>query len=500
MTQKTVCIVGAGISGLSCAHELVQRGFKVNVYEASDAIGGKAKSEQTLSGYPSEHGFRIYSRYNNLYTIFSKLKIKENTTVMNNLVDVNFNLVFNNVNPITYFVKRSVFRPFTVLANIYQARKLFSINELLLLGKEMVLFPFRSKKYYQKCKNVDFATYLKKKDKKRSKAFMRYIGEWTHTAWGANPKKSAAYLTLDVLSKVHYRFMNIFKKDLLFPVMNGPSSQALFSHWHQLLKEQGVNFYFNQVLTNVNIDIASKNIQELIFKEKNQSNHITADYYVLALPVDKVATLLPNSVFPNLTELSEHTYRYNGVQLYLSGDHHILDGITRFEDSNWGLIACYQTDKLWPNTHFKPPVTAILSAIISNWEKPGIIHKKRVTECSPTEIIDEIVAQIATHRRLVLARNNVFDFSIDKSVKFSEDNSKIIDVEVKLYSTGSGMYDKQPEVTTAINTLFLAGDYINTDMHQGTMESACISGKLAANAIMKAAGCKEGFCDIYKMS
>ena len=42
--QKRVAILGGGVAGLSAAHELALRGFKVTVYELHAHLGGKARS------------------------------------------------------------------------------------------------------------------------------------------------------------------------------------------------------------------------------------------------------------------------------------------------------------------------------------------------------------------------------------------------------------------------------------------------------------------------
>ena len=62
--QQTVAILGGGVAGLSAAHELAERGFKVHVYERKTALGGKARSlsvpNSGTSGrlpLPGEHGF-----------------------------------------------------------------------------------------------------------------------------------------------------------------------------------------------------------------------------------------------------------------------------------------------------------------------------------------------------------------------------------------------------------------------------------------------------------
>src|SRR5436189_1512430 len=62
-----VVILGGGIGGLSAAHELVERGFDVAVYECRGDWGGKARSygvpasgSQGRSDLPAEHGFRLF--------------------------------------------------------------------------------------------------------------------------------------------------------------------------------------------------------------------------------------------------------------------------------------------------------------------------------------------------------------------------------------------------------------------------------------------------------
>ena len=65
--MQTVAILGGGVGGLSAAHELAERGFKVDVYELRDSFGGKARSMDapgTATGgrraLPGEHGFRFF--------------------------------------------------------------------------------------------------------------------------------------------------------------------------------------------------------------------------------------------------------------------------------------------------------------------------------------------------------------------------------------------------------------------------------------------------------
>ena len=65
-----VAILGGGVSGLSAAHELIERGFAVSVYESKNMFGGKARSlsvPNSGSGgrkdLPVAHGFRFFPAF-----------------------------------------------------------------------------------------------------------------------------------------------------------------------------------------------------------------------------------------------------------------------------------------------------------------------------------------------------------------------------------------------------------------------------------------------------
>ncbi|MBS1617180.1 MAG: NAD(P)-binding protein, partial [Bacteroidetes bacterium] len=69
MAKKKVLILGGGVAGMSAAHELIERGFEVEVYEKNPVYpGGKARSvdvegtenPQTGQSLPGEHGFRFF--------------------------------------------------------------------------------------------------------------------------------------------------------------------------------------------------------------------------------------------------------------------------------------------------------------------------------------------------------------------------------------------------------------------------------------------------------
>ena len=56
---KPIIIVGAGLAGLACAHELQKGGFNSLVLEASDAVGGRVRTD-LVDGFLLDRGFQVY--------------------------------------------------------------------------------------------------------------------------------------------------------------------------------------------------------------------------------------------------------------------------------------------------------------------------------------------------------------------------------------------------------------------------------------------------------
>src|ERR671911_2228302 len=54
-----VIIVGAGLAGLTCARVLAEAGAHVDVFEASDGVGGRVRTD-AVDGFLLDRGFQVY--------------------------------------------------------------------------------------------------------------------------------------------------------------------------------------------------------------------------------------------------------------------------------------------------------------------------------------------------------------------------------------------------------------------------------------------------------
>jgi len=91
---KRVVVLGAGVGGLTAAHELAERGYEVTVYERMNAFGGKARSiPKPNSGIeqrqdlPGEHGFRFFPGfYRHVINTMQRIPFHKTENVAGNLV------------------------------------------------------------------------------------------------------------------------------------------------------------------------------------------------------------------------------------------------------------------------------------------------------------------------------------------------------------------------------------------------------------------------------
>ncbi len=54
-----IVIIGAGIAGLTCAKYLKEKGIEALILEASDAVGGRVRTD-VVTGFKLDRGFQVF--------------------------------------------------------------------------------------------------------------------------------------------------------------------------------------------------------------------------------------------------------------------------------------------------------------------------------------------------------------------------------------------------------------------------------------------------------
>jgi uncharacterized protein with NAD-binding domain and iron-sulfur cluster len=81
--MKSIVIFGAGISGLSAAHELVRLGYTVSVYEATGLPGGFFRSSRlSQDNMPTEYSWHgMGPWYHNAFDLMQQIPFNEKGSI-----------------------------------------------------------------------------------------------------------------------------------------------------------------------------------------------------------------------------------------------------------------------------------------------------------------------------------------------------------------------------------------------------------------------------------
>ena len=405
-----VVIIGGGVAGLSAAHELINRGFQVEVYEASSCAGGKARSlgvpgsgkdeRKDLSG---EHGFRFFPRfYKHIIATMKEIPVK------GNLKSVYGNLVETTQIKLARFDKEAVIMPARFPKSLREFEKYLQGS----LNSDLGLSPQDKSDFALKIWQLLTSCHDRRRNEYERIGWWEFLDSDNH---------SVAYQT--IFSRGLTRTLvaaraetastktggNIFLQ-LMFDVglpgvssdriLNAPTNDAWINPWLKYLQEKGVQFHFNTPTQYIQCN--DQKISGVVVSNNGIDNTITADYFLFAVPVEVMANLLNKDLITadptleNIIELSKSVSWMNGTQFYLTEDVQTCNGHTIYIDTPWALTSISQK-QFWPEVDLSSygdgKVKGILSIDISDWDSPGILYKKSAKNCTKEEIIKEIWEQ-----------------------------------------------------------------------------------------------------------
>ncbi|MBC7300784.1 MAG: FAD-dependent oxidoreductase [Nocardia sp.] len=516
---RRVAVLGGGVAGLTAAHELAERGFEVTVYEAR-ALGGKARSvgvpgtgRDGRPDLPGEHGFRFFPGfYQNLPDTMRRIPFAGNPEgVWNNLVAV----------PEARFSRRDADDILLALPDSITAARVTpdSIRETLaatitttakMSAEEGMFFANRLMVFNSSCD-------------------VRRFGQWEHTSWHEFVRgHERSHEFRAIVSRSLTSIMVAAKENLastrtigsmgeqflgnplglgndgpLDRVLDNPTNAAWIDPWVRHLRDLGVRFELGARVSE--LDVRDRRIRAARITDPTGARTVEADYFVVALAVEQARKLWSSQVLAVAPELAATDRLFvdwmNGIQLYFRTPLHISRGHTAYVDSPWSLTSISQ-NQLWTDklpSFGDGSVADCLSVDISDWNSPGMLYGKPATACTHEEIFREVWAQLASHlndREQLLRPADLHSWFLDPGITWQGSHNANAD---PLLINTAGSWDARPEPHGSIENLFLAGDYVRTDVDLATMEGANESARAAVNALLDVAGSSAPRCHGFRL-
>ncbi|MFE5021807.1 FAD-dependent oxidoreductase [Streptomyces sp. NPDC056656] len=531
---KRVAVLGGGISGLSAAHELAQRGYEVTVYEYYDALGGKARSMDvpgTGTGgrkpLPGEHGFRFFPGfYRNLPDTMGRIPFPGNANGVHGNLRSGTEALFarSSGRPDLHFPLRRVTAPPAPgdLTPSWIRDQILSVLDLAthLPANEAAYFADRLLVHLTSCdarredqwEKVTWWDFIRAGEMSREYQVLLGIGQTRNLV--ATRAEIASTRTVGRVIIEALLLWGLLGRGMdgdadIDRVLNAPTSEAWIGPWETHLRSLGVEFALDTEVREVDYGGGRVTGVRVAARDGSRPRTITADHYVSALPVEHArVTWGPDlrAADPQLGRCDAlKTDWMTGVMFYLRTPTPVVHGHINCLDSPWAVTGIGQT-QFWDVRDFSRDygdgqAHECLSTIISEWDKPGILYGKTARECTKDEIVAELWAQLKDglndSGKTTLRDEDRLGWFMDPAVTGLGGPDPENREQLLIHPTGT-LYHR-PSARTAVPNFFLAGDYVRTDVDLATMEGANESARRAVNALLDADNSDAERCHIWEL-
>jgi 15-cis-phytoene desaturase len=508
-TAPRVAILGGGMGGLACAHELVRRGVAVTVYEAGAFVGGKARSHYvagTGSGgrrdLPGEHGFRFYPAfYRHVVETMNEIPDALSPTgfVSGNLCgapEAGIALDGDGV-VATPRRPRNAADVARAVAGVYRVGG--NMRDLLrYLAAHFKFLTSCDARREGEIEALSWAAFIgAEAPGKYQESFREVLLSCTRTMVAMNAERGSSR-TLGKVSSL--LLLDSFGAADVDRTMMGPTSQCWLEPWQADLGRRGVELVFGARVARLEL-LGGEVARAWLRTAAGALAPIEADAFVLAVPLEVAHGLVTPELAaadPSLARLARldvgrMTSWMVGAQFFLREDVPLCEGHVFFPRSPWALTAISQ-GQFWNrgrrgmSTYGDGGLRGILSVDVSACFQPDGDGKRLVDETSREGILRRIFAQVLEavdpRTRRVLERA-LYAAHLDDELVVGEGG---VTNAGRLLVHPPGSWRDRPEATLAISNLFLAADYVRTAVDLASMEGANEAGRRAARGVLRRLG------------
>ncbi len=520
-----VIVLGGGVAGMSAAHELIERGFEVVVLERRDIAGGKARSIPVAddgagtSGHvlvdagvasiehhlPGEHGFRFFPGfYKHVVDTMRRIPSFDGRQVADHLVPT------TRVG-ITQYEKPTFVIPRPVPAHAERCRHGAArhparvrpdhgphARRSRLLRRTHLADPHLLRGAADRRVRTDGAGGTSSAPSSGRASYQKFLAAGiTRSLVAAKAGKASTRTIGDIFVQLMITIINPTAGST-DRVLDGPTNLVWIDPWLSLLESSGVR-------VSIQLRRSRRSSARVAVSPASPSGRtgsaavVTGDYYVSAVPLERMATLLNDGLLAadpalaNLRTLAPNVDWMNGVQYYLRRD--VPDHARPRDPHRHRMgadehLAAPVLASLAPERFGDSDVRGVLSVDVSDWTAPGS-DGRTARQCSREEVVRETWRQLkrsinvdagAAARRgpaLVVPRCGHRQRPAHPGY--------LANAEPLLVNL-VGTWPLRPDAATAIPNLFLASDYVQTYTDLATMEGANEAARRAVNGLLDAAG------------
>ena len=437
--QPNVLIIGGGLAGLAAAAALGPRGFRVTLLEARGRLGGRASSfSDSATGQLVDTCQHVSMGCCTNLAHFCK------TLGIDHLMQRQPSLYF-----MTPDRRVSEFRADSWPAPLHLLRSFAGAHYLSLGEKLRVAWGLLKLKRHSPDDDAPFADWLAKSHQ-TPRTIARFWGLVLVSALNETPERIGTRYARKVFVDGFMKHPRGFEVEIpsvpLGQLYGDELSRWLEQHNIELQVQRGARKF----------QLVDNRVRSL---DLRQSDTLTADWYLSAVPFDRLLDLLPNEL------IEQHAYFGNLRNLETSP---ITSVHCWFDRSATDLPHIVLMDSVGHWVFNRGETAAgewYLQVVVSAARQfRGLGH-------------DEVEGQVVTELRSLLPR-----LAEAKLLR-----ARVVTEHAATFSAVPGVDRWRPVQASPIDNLFIAGDWTNTGW-PATMEGAVRSGYLAAEALLARAG------------
>ncbi|CAE8668743.1 unnamed protein product, partial [Polarella glacialis] len=468
--QKTVAIIGGGLSGLACAKYLADNGHKPLLLEARDTLGGKVSAWQDEDGDWIETGLHIFfGAYPNMMNIFNELDIEDRLQWKKHQMIFAMQELPGEFT--TFDFIEGVPAPLNLALAVLLNQKMLTMPEKLQTAPPLLPMLIEGQKFINKQDDMSVKEFMKKYGMPD-----RILDEFFLSMAKALDFIDPDKLSMTVVLTAMNRFLNETDGSQQ-AFLDGNQPDRLCAPMTEHIEERGGEVRLNSPLDKIVVN-ENGSVKHLLMRS---GEIIVADEYISAVPCDIMRRLVPKewSTMPFFRQI-DGLEGVPVINIHLWFDRKLInvDGLcfsrspllSVYADMSTCVKEYYDEERSTLQLVFAP--CSPLAGGKIDWLKRTDAEIVQATlgeleRLFPTEIGTHLVGGGAKVRK-----------------------SAVVRVPRSVYAAIPGRNRYRPSQETPIENFTLAGDWTDQKF-LGSMEGAILGGKLAAEVVSDRAAGRE---------